>query len=174
MKSNEGEMEEMEEIEVDEKLYEKIEKIVNETNVFNKSNVEMVNLYFFYCVNKSLEQYTKVVVPLKLGNLSKDDLLTNILKYRLFDGRRFNVNGIYAYQFDSDIVDFLKDNECDVKEYTKVEDIKFEPMVELFQHYSSIFIVMNNEKTKHTRKKNEKIDISIVNDSKRKKTSKLV
>lgn len=164
---------EMEEVEVDEKLYEKIEKIVNETNVFNKSNVEIVNLYFFYCVNKSLEQYTKVVIPLKLGNLSKDDLLTNILKYRLVDGRRFNVNGIYAYQFDTDIVDFLKDNECNVKEHTKVEDIKFEPMVELFQHYSSIFIVMNNEKTKHTRKKNEKIDISIT-DTKRKKTSKLV
>ena len=171
MKSNE-ENEEVE-VEIDEKLYEKIEKIVNETNVFNKSNVEMVNLYFFYCINKSLEQYTKVVVPLKLGNLSKDDLLTNILKYRLVDGRRFNVNGIYAYQFNSEIVDFLKENECDVKEYTKVEDIKFEPMVELFQHYSSIFIVMNNEKTKHTRKKNEKIDISIT-DTKRKKTSKLV
>jgi hypothetical protein len=168
----EEETEEME-VEVDEKLYEKIEKIVNETNVFNKSNVEMVNLYFFYCVNKSLEQYTKVVIPLKLGNLSKDDLLTNILKYRLVDGRRFNVNGIYAYQFDTDIVEFLKDNECNVKEHTKVEDIKFEPMVELFQHYSSIFIVMNNEKTKHTRKKNEKIDISIT-DTKRKKTSKLV
>jgi len=173
MNSNE-EVEEEEEIEVDDKLYEKIEKIVNETNVFNKSNVEMVNLYFFYCINKTLEQYTKVVIPLKLGNLSKDDLLTNILKYRLVDGRRFNVNGIYAYQFDSDIVDFLKDNECNVKEYTKVEDIKFEPMVELFQHYSSIFIVMNNEKTKHTRKKNEKIDISPIGSDKRKKTSKLV
>ena len=175
MNSNE-EVEEEEEIEVDDKLYEKIEKIVNETNVFNKSNVEMVNLYFFYCINKSLEQYTKVVVPLKLGNLSKDDLLTNILKYRLFDGRRFNVNGIYAYQFDSDIVDFLKENECDVKEYTKVEDVKFEPMIELFQHYSSIFIVMNNEKTKHTRKKNEKIDVSTSTsyDKRKSKTSKLV
>jgi hypothetical protein len=172
MNSNEvDEVDVEEEIEIDEKLYEKIEKIVNETNVFNKSNVEMVNLYFFYCVNKSLEQYTKVVVPLKLGNLSKDDLLTNILKYRLVDGRRFNVNGIYAYQFDSDIVEFLKTNECDVKEYTKVEDVKFEPMVELFQHYSSIFIIMNNEKTKHTRKKNEKIDVS---DKRKSKTSKLV
>ena len=170
---NSNEEREEEEIEVDDKLYEKIEKIVNETNVFNKSNVEMVNLYFFYCINKTLEQYTKVVIPLKLGNLSKDDLLTNILKYRLVDGRRFNVNGIYAYQFDSDIVDFLKDNECDVKEHNKVEDIKFEPMVELFQHYSSIFFIMNNEKTKHTRKKNEKIDISM-SDPKRKKTSKLI
>jgi hypothetical protein len=170
---NSNEEREEEEIEVDDKLYEKIEKIVNETNVFNKSNVEMFILYFFYCINKTLEQYTKVVIPLKLGNLSKDDLLTNILKYRLVDGRRFNVNGIYAYQFDSDIVDFLKDNECDVKEHNKVEDIKFEPMVELFQHYSSIFFIMNNEKTKHTRKKNEKIDISM-SDPKRKKTSKLI
>ena len=62
MKSNEEiEDEDLEEVEIDEKLYEKIEKIVNETNVFNKSNVEMINLYFFYCVNKSLEQYTKIL-----------------------------------------------------------------------------------------------------------------
>jgi hypothetical protein len=49
----------------------------------------------------------------------------------------------------------LQSNECNVKEHKQVVDIKFEPMVELFQHYSSIFIVLNNEKTKHTRKKNE-------------------
>jgi len=140
------------EVDVDDKLTKKIEKIINETNMFNKSKVDMVNIYFFYCINQSLEQYTKVVVPLKIGKLSKDELLTNILKYRLNDGRRFNINGIYTYQFDADIIDFLKDNECDVKEYTQVEDIQFEPMVELYQHYSSIFIILNNEKTKHTRK----------------------
>ena len=152
---------------VDEKITEKLEKIINETNMFNKSNVDIVNLYFFYCINQTLEQYTKVVVPLKNGNLSKDDLLTNILKYRMNDGRRFNINGIYAYQFDSDIVDFLKDNECEVKEHTQVEDIKFEPMVELYQHYSSVFIILNNEKTKHTKK------IYDVKSSKR-KTSKIL
>ena len=162
--------------ELSEEITRKVEKIMNETTMFNKSNVDMVNLYFFYSINHSLEQYTKVVVPLKLGNLSKDDLLTNILKYRLVDGRRFNVNGIYAYQFDSDIVEFLKENECDTKEYNKVEDIKFEPMIELFQHYSSIFIIMNNEKTKYTRKKNEKIDVSTSTsyDKRKSKTSKLV
>ena len=138
--------------EVDNKLTEKLEKILNETTMFNRSKVDMVNIYFFYCINQTLEQYTKIVVPLKIGNLSKDELLTNILKYRMNDGRRFNISGIYAYQFDSDIIQFLKDNECDVKEHTQVEDIKFEPMVELYQHYSSIFIILNNEKTKHTRK----------------------
>ena len=138
--------------ELSEEITRKVEKIMNETTMFNKSNVDMVNLYFFYCINNSLEQYTKVVVPLKIGNLSKDDLLTNILKHRINDGRRYNLNGIYAYQFDSDIVEFLKDNECPVKEHKQVEDIKFEPMVELFQHHSSIFIILNNEKTKHTKK----------------------
>ena len=141
-------------IELDEKLSEKIDKI-NETNMFNISNVEMVNIYFFYCINKTLDEYTKVVIPLKLGNLSKDELITNILKYRIYGGRRYKLNGIYAYQFDTDIKEFLKTNECEVKEHKTVEDIKFEPMVELFQHYSSIFIILNNEKTKHTRKKED-------------------
>jgi len=153
---------------VDENLNEKIEKLLKETSIFNKSSAEMVNIYFFYSVNQTLEEYTKIVVPLKGGNLNKDDLLTNILKYRTNDGRRYNLNGIYAYQFDSDIVEFLKDNECSVKEHKQVEDIKFEPMVELFQHHSSIFIILNNEKTKHTKKLYENVSGS------KRKTSKMV
>lgn len=153
--------------ELSEEITKKVEKIINETTMFNKSNVDMVNLYFFYCINNSLEQYTKVVVPLKAGVLTKDELLTNILKFRMNDGRRFNINGIYAYQFDSDIVEFLKDNECPVKEHKQVEDITFDPMVEVFQHHSSVFIIFNNEKTKHTKKLYESTG------SKR-KTSKMV
>jgi hypothetical protein len=137
---------------VDDKLTEKIEKIMNETTMFNKSAVDMINIYFFYCVNNTLEQYTKIVVPLKVGILKKDELLTNILKHRTNDGRRFNINGIYAYQFNTDVLEFFKNEECEFKEHSQVEDIIFEPMVELFQNYSSIFIILNNEKTKHTRK----------------------
>jgi hypothetical protein len=158
---------------IDERLSEKLEKIINETNMFNTSNVDMVNIYFFYCINQSLEQYTKVVVPLKLGKLSKDELLPHILKHRMNDGRRFNINGMYTYQFDADVIEFLKDNECDIKEYTQLEDIHFKPMIELYQHYSSIFIVLNNEKTKHTRKIYDKIDKGTSTISKR-KTSKII
>jgi uncharacterized protein YhbP (UPF0306 family) len=74
------------------------------------------------------------------------------MKYRVNDGRRFIINGIYSYQFNSDVIDFIKDNECLTKEYNQIEDIIFEPMIELFQHYSSIFIILNNQKTKHTKK----------------------
>jgi len=155
---------------IDERLTEKLEKIINETNMFNTSTVDMVNIYFFYCVNQSLEQYTKVVVPLKIGKLTKDELHLNLLKYRMNDGRRFNIKGIYAYQFDADLVDFLKNNECDLKEHTQVEDIQFDPIIELYQHYSSIFIFLNNETTKYTRKIYDKDKGTI---SKR-KTSKII
>jgi len=156
---------------IDERITEKLEKILNETNMFNTSNVDMVNIYFFYCVNQTLEQYTKVVVPLKIGKLSKDDLHLNLLKYRMNDGRRFNINSIHAYQFDASLIEFLKNNECDLKEYTQVEDIQFEPMIELYQHYSSIFVILNNEKTKHTRKIYDKIDKGTVS---KRKTSKII
>ena len=158
--------------EIDERITEKLEKILNETNMFNKSNVDMVNIYFFYCVNQSLEQYTKVVVPLKIGKLSKDDLHLNLLKYRMNDGRRFNLNAIYAYQFDADVVEFLKNNECELKEHTQIEDIQFDPMIELYQHYSSIFIILNNEKTKHTRKIYDKVDK--IDKGTKRKTSKII
>ena len=161
----EDDVDDVEDVEVDASLSEKIDKILNETDMFNKSNVDMVNIYFFYCINKSLDEYTKIVLPLKLGNLSKDDLHLHILKHRMYGGRRYNVNGIYAYQFDTDIKEFLKNNECDVKEHKQLSDIKFDPMVELFQHYSSIFIIFNNEKTKHTRKKNEQNQKNEKNDN---------
>jgi len=136
---------------VNEDLTEKIEKIMNDTNLFQKSIISMVNIYFFYCVNQSLEQYTKVVIPLKLGSLSKDELLTTILKYRIHDGRRYNVSGIYDYHFNANVIDFLNNDECPMKEH-QVETIKFDENIELFQHYTSIFILLNNEKTKHTKK----------------------
>jgi len=140
---------------VDENLNEKIEKLLKETSIFNKSSAEMVNIYFFYSVNQTLEEYTKIVVPLKGGNLNKDDLLTNILKYRLHDGRRYMINGIYSYHFNSEINTFLKDNVCSTKEYSQMQDIKFEPNIDLFHHYTSIFILLNNEKTRHTKKMHE-------------------
>ena len=164
-----------EDIEVDVNLSEKIDKILNETDMFNKSNVDMVNIYFFYSINNALDEYTKIVLPLKLGNLSKDDLHLHILKHRMYGGRRYNLNRIYSYQFNSDIKEFLKTNECDIKEHKQLSDIQFEPMVELFQHYSSIFIIFNNEKTKHTRKKNEKNESEKGAIPKRKsKTSKVI
>jgi len=138
---------------VDEDLTEKIEKMY-ETTMFQKGVVNMVNVYFFYCVNQSLEQYTKVVLPLKLGSLSKDELLSTILKYRLHDGRRFNVTGIYDYHFNPDLIEFLKEDECPLKEH-QVETIKFDPSIELFHHHTSIFILLNNEKTRHTKKMHE-------------------
>ena len=138
---------------IDNDLSEKINKIMNETTYFNQSIVNMVNIYFFYCINHNLEQYTKVVVPLKLGVLNKDDLLATILKYRTNDGRRFNVSGIYNYQFTpSDLSTFIKENNLEMNEFSQVEEITFKPMIELFQHHSSVFILLNNEKVKNTKK----------------------
>ena len=45
--SNEDVEDEVDDVEVDANLSEKIDKILNETDMFNKSNVDMVNIYFF-------------------------------------------------------------------------------------------------------------------------------
>lgn len=138
---------------IDTDLSDKINRIMKETTYFNNSTVNLANIYFFYCINHNLEQYTKIVVPLKLGVLNKDELLATILKYRTNDGRRFNVSGIYNYQFKPlDLATFIKENTLEMNEYTQVEEITFKPMIELFQHHSSVFILLNNEKIKNTRK----------------------
>jgi len=138
---------------IDTDLSDKINRIMKETTYFNNSSVNLANIYFFYCINHTLEQYTKIVVPLKLGVLNKDELLATILKYRTNDGRRFNVSGIYNYQFNPlDLATFIKENTLEMNEFTQVEEITFKPMIELFQHHSSVFILLNNEKVKNTKK----------------------
>jgi len=62
-----------------------------------------------------------------------------------------NVAGVYGYHFNTDLIEFLKTDECPLKEY-QVETIHFEQNIEIFQHYTSVFVVLNNEKTRQTKK----------------------
>lgn len=138
---------------IDNALHDKIKHITKDTNYFNIDKVESVNLYFFYSVNNILEKYNKLVIPLKNGKLSKDELMTNIVKNRMNDGRRFNINSIYSYQFNTEeIAKFVTEPKLKMEEYAQVQDIQFKPMIELFQHHCSIFVLLNNEKMKHSKK----------------------
>ena len=108
---------------------------------------------------------------LKVGLLNKDDLLATILKYRIYDGRRFNINGIYSYQFNAEITQFIKDNELSMIQHSQIENIEFKPMIEIFQHYSSIFIILNNEKITKTKKMYENVNATV--DKPKRKTLKI-
>ena len=78
--------------------------------------------------------------------------MTEIIKNRNESGRRFNVSGIYNYNFDNkDLADFLN-NGKQMDEYKSVENITYNNSIDFFEHHNSLFVFLTNEKNKNTKK----------------------
>ena len=108
-----------------------------ETGYFKKSPNQFVNIYFFYAINGHCEQYKKSVLPLKLGVLTREDFMAEIISHRIDTGRRYNVSSIYSYKVETkedEIEEFVKTANVPFTTYTQVEAISFPPSLELFQH----------------------------------------
>ena len=134
---------------IDENIREKLDEMKDS---FQKTIVENINLYFLYSVNQQCDEYKKIVVSLKNGILNKDVLLAEIIKNRNDGGRRFNVTGIYSYNFDTDLATFMEEGDKGLTELNQVDSIIFKPSIDYFQHHNSVFIFLSNEKNKHTKK----------------------
>ncbi|ADX06533.1 hypothetical protein 162310516 [Organic Lake phycodnavirus] len=90
-------------------------------------------------------------------------MLSHILKNKKEDGRKFIVTGIYKYHFNepnlSEFIDHNSLSNC-LSTFQKVEDIPYEKSIDIFQDYSSLFIVLQNEKQIQTRRQNEQKKIN--------------
>jgi hypothetical protein len=134
---------------VEENIREEIEKHMDS---FTKVTPEYVNIYFLYVVNNQCDEYAKEVVPLKNGVLAKEDLLAEIVKKRN-DGRRFNISGVYSYNFDvDDLAEFVECGDKGFVQHNTVDAISFTTSVDYFQHHNSLFIFLSNEKNRLTKK----------------------
>ena len=137
--------------EIDEDIMNSIENLKDQ---FNKIDVQHIYIYFLYVVNQTCENYKRIIVPINDGILSKDVLMSEIIKNRNESGRRFNVTGIYNYNFDKDnLVDFMN-NGNNLNEYKNVTDIPFNKSIDYFEHHNAAFIFLSNEKGKNTKKTN--------------------
>lgn len=139
------------------KMKENIEKIQNTTDLFNTSNVKDIHLFFLYTVNQKLETFKRIDLKVLNNTLSKNNLLTAILKNKKEDGRKFNITGIYKYHFMEDLTQFMDVNVLSnsFTSLNAVEDINYPNNIELFQEYSSLFILLQNEKSVKTKRVNE-------------------
>jgi hypothetical protein len=134
---------------VEKNIREEIEKHIDS---FTKVTPEYVNIYFLYVVNNQCDEYAKEVVPLKNGVLTKEDLLAEIVKKRN-DGRRFNISGVYSYNFNvEDLAEFVECGDKGFVQHNNVDAIQYTTSVDYFQHHNSLFIFLTNEKNKHTKK----------------------
>jgi hypothetical protein len=128
-----------------------------EEDYFNLVDNQYVNIYFFYSINGHCDQYKKVVLPLKLSTLSKEDFMAEIIKNRNNHGRRFKVSGIYSFKntlTNESLVSFLTNPEKHNMffEYKQVETIMFNKSIEIFQHHNSVFVFLSCDQAKKSRK----------------------
>ena len=137
--------------EIEQDITNSIEKLKDQ---FNRVDVQNIYIYFLYVVNQSCETYKRIVVPINDGVLTKDSLMAEIIKNRNDSGRRFNVTGIYNYNFDTeDLVNFMNNGHT-FNEFTNVHDIPFNKSIDYFEHHNAAFIFLSNEKNKNTKKTN--------------------
>jgi hypothetical protein len=139
------------------KMKENIAKIQTSTDLFNVSQLKDIHLFFLYTVNQKLESFKRIDLKLSNHTLSKNDLLTAILKNKKEDGRKFNITGIYKYHFMEDLTQFMDVNVLSnsFTSLNSVDDVNYPNNIELFQDYSSLFIVLQNEKSVKTKRLNE-------------------
>jgi len=136
-------------------INENIDELLSNFNSkINLIEVQNIYIYFFYVVNQSCDMYKREIIALNNNVLLKETLMTEIVKNRNESGRRFNVSGIYSYNFDkTDLKDFLNNGQP-MSEYKTVDNIPFNKSIDFFEHHNSIFVFMNNEKNKNTKKSN--------------------
>jgi len=128
------------------------------SQLFDKSIVKDLHLFFFYVINQKLETFKRIDLTINDSLLTKNELLSNILKNKKEDGRKFNITGIYKYHFnETDLSDFV-DNNTLSKWFTslsKVDDVPYEKSIEIFQDYTSLFIILQNEKSIKTKRQTD-------------------
>lgn len=133
-------------------------KKLQTSSLFDKSKVNDIHLFFFYVINKKLESFKRIDLSISDSVLTKNELLTNILKNKKEDGRKFNITGIYKYHFnETDLSDFVDNNTLSswFTSLSKVDDVPYEESIEIFQDYTSLFIVLQNEKSVKTKKQTD-------------------
>ena len=133
-------------------------KRLQTSSLFDKSKVNDIHLFFFYVINKKLESFKRIDLSISYSVLTKNELLSNILKNKKEDGRKFNITGIYKYHFnETDLSDFVDNNTLSswFTSLSKVDDVPYEESIEIFQDYTSLFIVLQNEKSVKTKRQTD-------------------
>ena len=156
---NEEEEEEETTFEMDEKeIIEKMNYLIHETDYFNQGNKnDGVNVFLFYMTNKKLENYKKISVPLTMNKISKDNLISIILKNKNVYGNKYTITGITKYNFD-----LSKDKLCDfiindddyefMTPISKLGEVPYNVSIDIFQNYNYLFVFLNNNSKRKTKK----------------------
>ena len=141
-----------------EELLDNLEHLIQNSKLFNLSaNINTVNVCVFYIENKELNNYKKYEVQINQNTLKKKELLTLILNNNKHYTKKYDLIGIYQYKFTlkpEELKNFASNQteynfiEC----YRTVQDITYDPCIELFNGNNSLFLFFSKDNQKRTKK----------------------
>ena len=153
MIENENESESVIEIQQDE-LLDNLDHLIHNSKLFSmSSNVNSINVCVFYIENKGLQNYKKYEVQINKNTLKKKELLTLILNNNKHYTKKYDLTGIYQYKFTlkpEELKTFSasSDKYNFIKSHNKVEELVYDPCIELFNSNNCLFLIFSKDTQK--------------------------
>jgi len=163
-----------------EDIDENITELLENSNIFKKNSIiESIRCIIFYTDAKNVISYKKYEIELKDNTLPKSELVTLILENKKKQAKEFDLTGIYKFEInleEDQIKNFCSSPESYsfMKQYKSIQDIKFNPNIEMFNHANNVILFFtkktksakreSNANNKKTRK-NVKFSTPSANDS---------
>ena len=135
-------------------IFENFENIINESHMFSvNSRIDNLNTFIFYVDDGEVVNYKRYEIDIDNGVLKKKDFLTLVLNNNKYYSQTYDLIGIYKYGFNlqqEDLKTFCNDHisHSFITSYTKLDDIVFEPCIELFKENNCLFLFFNKQKPK--------------------------
>lgn len=129
-----------------EDIEDNLNNILENSNTFKKnSNIDLIRCIIFYVDGKNVMSYKKYEIPLRDNLLPKSELVTLILENKKYQSKEYDLTGIHKFEInlkEDEIKNFCKSCESYsfMKQYKKIQDIKFSPGIELFNDANNIIL----------------------------------
>lgn len=158
-----------------EDIFDNFDEIISESHMFTlNSNISKVNTFIFYVDRKEVVNYKRYEVDIDENTLKKKELLSLVLNNNKYYSNTYDLIGIYKYGFnisETELKDFCvnPDKYNFMESFTKVQDIVFDPSIEMFKANNCLFLFFSKknkprqQQKKQQDKTNEETDESTEN-----------
>tara|TARA_Y100001970_G_scaffold278081_1_gene383282 strand:- start:2364 stop:2954 length:591 start_codon:yes stop_codon:yes gene_type:complete len=134
-----------------EDIFDNFDEIISESHMFTlNSNISKVNTFIFYVDRKEIVNYKRYEVDIDENTLKKKELLSLVLNNNKYYSNTYDLIGIYKYGFnisEKELKDFCvnTDNFNFIESFTKVQDITFDPSIEMFKANNCLFLFFSKK-----------------------------
>lgn len=159
----------------------------NKDNIFSiNEEIDSIKGYIFYLENNNIINYKKIEFDINNNILSKKKLMSIIMEYNKLHNKKFDLTGIYKFEpiLKNDEFEYFYNNTNKynfITEYDKLQDIKFNPNIELLNDNNCIILLFSRKTKKEDQKKNKTkkkvkflLDTNVIKKEKPNKTKKMI